>query len=111
MFTDRIGRSAPGVAISGAFINEIFETGFAGWSIEVDRRCTKTIEDFVMTKEAADGTILKKRETDKDTKVSFERHGHYSDDWRYFVTTILPGEFLQYKSRYKRGGSVAGIRA
>jgi hypothetical protein len=60
-----------------------------------------------MAKENAEGGILKKRETDKETKVSYERYGHFSDCKRYFITTILKNEFIQYKSRGKRMGSVA----
>jgi PBSX family phage terminase large subunit len=99
---DKVGRSAPAVAQSGAFINEIYESNYGGWSISISKNCRKSIEDYNMAKEAADGTILKKRETEKDTKVSFERYGHYSDDKRYFITTVLPDLFNQYKSRGKK---------
>lgn len=104
---DRVGKSAPEVALSGSFINEIYETNYAGWTIEIGNHCRKSIEDYTMAKEDKDGKILKKRETDKETKVSFERYGHFSDCKRYFITTILSAEFHQYKSRSKRRGSSA----
>lgn len=103
---DKVGKSAPGVAASGSFINEIYESNYLGWSIEIDVNCRKSIEDYTMVKEDIDGTMLKKKETNPDTKVSFERYGHFSDDKRYFITTILAGEFNQYKSRTKKGGAV-----
>lgn len=103
----RVQRSAPEVALSGSFINEIYESNYQGWSIEIGSHCRKSIEDYTMAKEDKDGKILKKRETDKETKVSFERYGHFSDDKRYFITTILNTEFELYKSRSKRRGSVA----
>jgi phage terminase large subunit len=104
---DRVQRSAPEVALSGAFVNEIYESNFAGWTIEIGENCGKSIEDYTMAKEDKDGKILKKRETDPGTKVSFERYGHFSDDKRYFITTILASEFNTYKSRFKRMGSKA----
>lgn len=103
----RVQKSAPEVALSGAFVNEIYESNLNGWTIEIGSNCRKSIEDYTMAKEDREGKILKKRETDKETKVSFERYGHFSDDKRYFITTILQNEFNQYKSRSKRMGSIA----
>lgn len=104
---NRVQKSAPGVVQSGAFINEIYESKYMGWSISINTTNRKSIEDYTMTKEDADGKILKKKEVNKDTKVSFERYGHFSDCKRYFVTTVLPNEFHQYKSRTKKSGSIA----
>jgi phage terminase large subunit len=99
---NRVQKSAPEVAQSGAFVNEIYESNLNGWTIEIGSHCRKSIEDYTMAKEDKDGKLLKKRETDKDTKVSFERYGHFSDDKRYFITTVLANEFNQYKSRTKK---------
>lgn len=108
----KVQKSAPEVALSGSFINEIYESNHGGWSIVINKTCRKSIEDYTMAKEDAEGKILKKRETDPDTKVSFERYGHFSDAKRYFITTVLAREFALYKMRFKkRGGSVAGSRA
>lgn len=108
---NRVQKTAPEVALSGDFINEIYESNFEGWTIEISSRCRKSIEDYTMAKKAMDGSLLKKRETDKETKVSFERYGHFSDTKRYFITTILAAEFNQYKSRRKRVGSYSGSRS
>lgn len=108
--TNRVQKSAPEVALSGAFVNEIYESNFDGWTIEIGDNCQKSIEDYTMAKEDRDGKILKKRETDPETKVSFERYGHFSDCKRYFITTILASEFIKYKSRFKRMGSTAAPR-
>lgn len=104
----RVQSSAPEVALSGAFVNEIYESNYAGWTIEIGSHCRKSIEDYTMAKEDREGKILKKRETDKETKVSFERYGHFSDDKRYFITTVLDNEFARYKSRSKKYFGVAG---
>jgi hypothetical protein len=104
---NRVQRSAPGVALSGDFINEIYESNYAGWTIEIGSHCRKSIEDYTMAKRTMDGTILKKRITDKETKVSYEKYGHFSDGKRYFISTILKNEFQQYQSRFKRARSIA----
>ncbi|MDF3076140.1 MAG: terminase [Sphingobacteriaceae bacterium] len=98
--SNKVQKSAPGVSISGDFINEIYENGYDGWTIEIDTDCRKSIEDYSMAKEASDGTILKKRVTDKETGASYEKYGHFSDCKRYFITTVLKDEFNKYSSRY-----------
>jgi PDZ domain-containing secreted protein len=99
---NRVKKSAPEVALSGAFVNEIYESELNGWRIEIGLHCRKSIEDYTMAKEDAEGKILKKKETDKETKVSFERYGHFSDDKRYFITTILEPDFIRYKARKQK---------
>lgn len=101
-FVNRVGSSAPSVARSGEFINEIYESNYAGWKILINKDCRKSIEDYTMTKEDMNGKILKKRETNKDTGQSFERYGHFSDAKRYFITTLLPREFADYCTRTKK---------
>jgi phage terminase large subunit len=98
----RVKPSAPGVALSGAFINEIYESNYEGWKIWISTTCRKSIEDYIMAKEDIDGKILKKKEKDADTKVSFERYGHFSDCKRYFLTWVLEKEFQKYSTRQKK---------
>jgi PBSX family phage terminase large subunit len=104
---DRVERSAPEVARSGEFINEIYESNYQGWKIVIGKQCRKSIEDYNMTKEDKDGKILKKAETDVNTKVSFQRYGHFSDCKRYYITMLLKVEFNQYKARSKKYFGVA----
>lgn len=99
---NRVGKSAPGVAISGDFVNEIYEANYGGWRICINSTCRKSIEDYTMVKEDANGKMLKKKETNKDTKQSFERYGHFSDNKRYFITTLLPTEFNTFSARRKK---------
>jgi phage terminase large subunit len=95
----RVQRSAPEVALSGAFINEIYESELYGWKIEIGKHCRKSIEDYTMAREDAEGKILKKKIKDKESGDSYEPYGHFSDDKRYFITTILSAEFTRYKTR------------
>ncbi len=98
-YVNRVGKSAPSVSQSGSFVNEIFETNYLGWKIFIDKSCHKSIEDYNMTVEAMDGTILKKRFTDKQTGASYEKYGHYADNLRYTVSTILKDEYTQFLQR------------
>lgn len=102
-FTDRVGRSAPGVAISAEFINQIYEKGFEGWTIEIAQQCRVSIDDYCMTKENQDGGVLKKRINDKEAGTSYEQYGHFSDAKRYFIIELLSAEFSRFRSRNRTG--------
>jgi phage terminase large subunit len=107
---DRVGKSAPSITQSASFINEIYETNYAGWKIRINNKCRRSIEDYTMVKEDAEGKMLKKREKDKDTGQTFERYGHFSDCKRYFITTILADLYVKYKAIRRRGGSYSARR-
>ena len=96
---DKIKKSAPNVALSGDFINEIYESNYMGWAININTNCRTSIEDYIMVKRESDGTMQKKRIIDSDTKISYEKHGHMSDNKRYFITTVLDYEFETFGSR------------
>lgn len=102
----RVMKSAPEVALSAAFINDIYENNLYGWSIIIGDRCFQSIEDYLMVKEDAEGKMLKPKVKDKETAVTYEPAGHISDSKRCFITTILDAEFKQYKARGKRRGSI-----
>lgn len=106
-YVNRVGRSAPSVSQSGSFVNEILESNYLGWKIFIDKSCVKSTEDFLMTIEAADGSILKKRITDKVTGQSYEKYGHYSDLLRYSCVTLLKDEYTQFLQR-RRGVPLPG---
>jgi hypothetical protein len=103
----RVQKAAPQIALSASFINEIYEHGYAGWSIIISDNCYESIEDYILVKEDVDGTMKKPKITDKATQIRYEPQGHISDTKRYIIVTILKGEFEQYKSRSrKRSGSI-----
>lgn len=99
----RVQKSAPEVALSAAFINDIYENNLNGWSIIISDRCFVSIEDYLLVKEDAEGKMLKKKEKDDESGVTYEPAGHFSDAKRYFITTVLANEFNQYKSRGRKG--------
>lgn len=111
-FVNRVGKSAPSVSQSGAFINEIFEVNYAGWDILIDKSCRKSIEDYNMVVEDIDGKMLKKKVTNKETKVSYEKYGHCSDTMRYLITTVLSNEYKSFLTRRNgipRSGGLASV--
>lgn len=104
----RVAKSAPEVALSAAFINDIYEHNIYGLSISISDTCRVSIDDYISAKEDKDGKMLKPKVKDKVTRVTYEPVGHFSDQKRYFITTLFKAEFEQYKSRSrKRSGSVA----
>lgn len=97
--SNKVGRSAPEVALSGTFINEIYENGYAGYTIKIGDACKVSIDDYLMSKEDKDGKMLKEKIKDPTTGITYEPYGHFSDAKRYFITTLLQAEFNQYKAR------------
>jgi len=100
---DKVKKSAPGVSISGDFINEIYESNYEGWTIRINVSCRTSIEDYTMTQEdTTTGGVLKKKVRDSETKRSYEKYGHMTDCKRYFITTILEKEFIKYREQFKK---------
>lgn len=99
--TNKVMKSAPEVALSGAFINAIYENNLGGWSIKIGDRCFTSIEDYMLVKEDAEGKMAKEKEKDAETGITYETRGHCSDSKRYFLLTILAKEFEEYKGRRK----------
>lgn len=101
----RVGTSNPSVAMRGNFVNTIFELNFEGITFIIDPSCKKSIQDFIMVKEAADGTKNKEMTTDPQTKVRYQKFGHYSDLFDYMICYAFATEF----ANYQRGNSGIGI--
>ncbi|MES2620232.1 MAG: phage terminase large subunit [Bacteroidota bacterium] len=98
---NRVARSAPEVALSAAFINEIYETNLYGWSITISDKCKVSVDDYGTVKEDKDGSMLKLKIKDKTTGQTYEPNGHFSDQKRYFIISVLHAEWLQYKQKQK----------
>jgi phage terminase large subunit len=110
----RVQRAAPGVAISAAFINDIYEGDLlpVNWKIYIFDCCTTSIEDYSLVKEAPDGTMLKEKvldPTDPDKRRKIEKYGHFSDAKRYFLISLLFDLFTNYKQR-RRTPRVMSVR-
>jgi hypothetical protein len=98
---NKVQKSAPEVALSGAFINALLEGNIPGWGILISDRCFSSIEDYIMVKEDAEGKPFKEKVTDPDTKITYELRAHILDSARYLIILVLYSEFEKYKGRKK----------
>lgn len=99
---DRVGRSAPQVAASVNFINDIYEIQFGGWSIVIGDTCKVSIDDYITVKSDENGKMVKTKIKDKVTGITFEPFGHFSDAKRYFITQLLKADFDKYREKRRR---------
>ena len=96
---NRVQKKAWGVAARAMFINSILEAELYGISVNISEKCGTTITDFKFIKEAADGGKHKEMHKPKG-QVPYQKYGHCSDAFDYFITAAFINELL----RYNRGG-------
>lgn len=101
--TKKVPSKNPPVVSKGAFMNLILEKEWGDIVIQIDPSCKLSISDYAYTIEDSDGTILKKRVTNPDTGVSYEKNGHHVDAASYFLCEAFLSDFTRYLS----GGSVS----
>jgi len=94
----RVLKSNPSVAMRGMWINSVLEKELGGVIIKIDDSCKRTINDFVLLKEASDGTKSKEMETDPKTKVRYQKVGHFTDLFDYMLCFAFAAEFMSYQS-------------
>jgi hypothetical protein len=95
----RVKKSMPEIALSATFINEIYESNLYGYAIGIDESCVVSIEDYYTVKQDQEGKMQKMKRKDPATSITYEPYGHFSDAKRYFLMTILAGEFERYKTK------------
>lgn len=74
------------------FCNKAFIEGLP-IRILISERCKNFITDLEFMKEAPDGGKLKEHATDPQTKQRYEKYGHTSDTFRYFLVSAFNGLF------------------
>ena len=79
------------------WINELF-AGLDGWNIYIDLKCRKLTEDLVYQLKNEDGTKNKKKVVDPETKVKYEKYGHFSDVLDMVLCTMLSNSWRKYQS-------------
>ncbi|MCC8176380.1 MAG: PBSX family phage terminase large subunit [Bacteroidales bacterium] len=99
---DRVGTKNPPVAMSGEFINAVWDGAIDGHAIVIGEDCPTSIEDYLSVQKDENGGILKTRIRNKATGQSYEEHGHISDTARYIVCDLMPRAFTAYTNRRKR---------
>lgn len=99
---DKVGNKNPSVAMTGEFINAIFDGIVPGIEIGINESCTVSLEDYMSVQKDANGAILKTKIKNKTTMQSYEEHGHLSDTFRYVVTDLCNEEYTAFSNRRKR---------
>lgn len=95
----RLPKVNPSVALSGDFVNAVFENNFDMLQITIGEHCKESINDYIETKEAADGGIAKIKVKDSVTLVSYEPNGHITDTLRYFIAEAFKNSYIKYQSK------------
>jgi phage terminase large subunit len=101
----RILNSNPSVAMRGNWVNTVLEKELDDIKVLIGENCKTTINDFVNLKEASDGTKNKEMETDPKTKVRYQKYGHFTDLFDYFLCSCFSREYYSYQS----GGGAIGL--
>ncbi|WP_032585976.1 phage terminase large subunit, partial [Bacteroides fragilis] len=99
---DKVGNKNPSVAMTGEFINAIFDGIVPGVEIFIDESCSVSIEDYMSVQKDANGAILKTKVKNKTTMQSYEEHGHLSDTFRYVVVDLCNEQYTEFSNRRKR---------
>ena len=106
---DTVSNKNPSVAMSGEFINAIFEQAVPGINLYFDNSCNTSIEDYMSVQKDANGAILKTRIKNKVTMQTYEEHGHLSDTFRYIVVDLCRNEFIAFSNKRKRNLYTNGL--
>ncbi len=100
--TDCVGKQNPNVAMTGEFINAVFDKIIPDIKITIGEQCKTSIEDYMSVQKDVNGAILKTKVKNKITGQSYEEHGHLSDTFRYLVADVVREQFLAYSNKRKR---------
>lgn len=97
-----VANVAPSVEGRGKWINAIFAE-LRNVKIFISETSPLLIADLLNLKEAADRTKFKQVMKDKQTLVSYEKYGHFTDGMDYFLCEA----FHQDYEDFQRGGGTA----
>ncbi len=83
------------------FVNNILD-GYQGWSILIDLKCRKLIEDLINQRKEMDGSKSKAKVMDSRLGIKYEKYGHFSDTLDYLLVLFLNEPWRKFNSN---GGS------
>lgn len=95
--TMRVAHKHPSVKMRGQWLNAIFSEQFDGINVLVSPECGGLINDFMYVKENPDNTKFKEKVKDAETKITYERYGHYSDCYDYLMCEAFVTSFQRYQ--------------
>lgn len=105
--SDRVPSSNPSVINRRDFINDIFEGAFSNLDTDIgvileffiDPKCKKSILDFETVKEDKQGKKHKETAKDPISKAVYEKYGHTSDSFDYFICEFFKNIFALYSKK------------
>lgn len=89
------------------FINSVL-SGYDGWECKIDLRCRRFTEDLIYQKKNPDGTKSKAKVQDPKLGVKYEKYGHLSDCFDYFVCMFLGDSWKRYQARNSNIATTVG---
>lgn len=84
------------------FVNNIFD-GYQGWTIQIDLKCRKLIEDLINQRKEMDGSKSKAKITDPKLGIKYERYGHFSDTLDYLLVLFLNEPWRKFNANEGSG--------
>ena len=93
----RIPKGNPSVVMRGNFINNVLDNNFEGIEVCISSKCKIAIEDFTCLKQGSDGGKHKEKETNAETKVSYQKYGHMTDLFDYIICYAFANEYAIYQ--------------
>lgn len=103
----RVASKHPAIIPRVNFINDIFASNFNSLSIQIDNNCVELINDFLFQKENADGTKMKEKITKHGE--TYEKYGHFSDNFDYFMCEAFREDYEEHMSGPKVWFNETGI--
>lgn len=86
----------PAQATRLEFVNGLFQN-YEGWTVEIDTKCYRLVEDFAYQKRNPDGTKEKKKVLTESGERA-EKYGHASDCYDYALVYYLSNAYTKYRS-------------
>ena len=81
-----------------SWLNAVLEKEIGELKILINEKCKATINDFILTKEAPDGTKNKDMITDPKTKIRYQANGHLTDAFEYFMVSAFAQKYAEYQN-------------
>lgn len=84
------------------FVNNIFD-GYQGWTIQIDLKCRKLIEDLINQRKEMDGSKSKAKIMDSKLGIKYEKYGHFSDTLDYLLVLFLNEPWRKFNAAGNSG--------
>lgn len=90
-------RSNPSVMTRRDFTNYVLAGGLPDVEVLIDEECVELIADCELTQVGIDGK-LKELQTDPVLNVRYQVRGHFTDNFEYWLCTVLAGQYELFKA-------------